>query len=199
MPSETNGLQFLWTQPSITLGEGQRPLNFPIIPRSEIFKVDLQVRSAGSSTEGISTFLTNLCEGPPFLFPREATRRWKASNSGGRGGGRTPLASIREKTQNSRARKRKQTGNTCRNGPAELSSGSHRRVTQNREDQDTTECLIKLARRRTKIHHSKENHLQAIWCSPDVGNSHKTGPLVTKSYQRPPKTRRASTRSSLQR
>ena len=45
----------------------------------------------------MSTFFTNIYEyGPPFLFPQVEINHLKASISGGRGGGGSPLTSIRE-------------------------------------------------------------------------------------------------------
>ena len=75
--SETRGFQFLCTHPSIALGEGHRPLNWPMSPLSARFNVDRQILLAGSSTEGMSTFLTNLLDVPPFSYRWKQSTFWK--------------------------------------------------------------------------------------------------------------------------
>jgi hypothetical protein len=89
MPSFTRGLQFLCTHASTALGEGHKPVNFPMSPRSAKFRADLQVSSAGRSIEGmLSSFLTNFwCESEAGRLLHAATNFLNTSNSGGRGGG----------------------------------------------------------------------------------------------------------------
>jgi hypothetical protein len=93
IPYEMSGLQFLCTQDSTDLGEGQSPVNFPIRPLSARLTVDLQVSSRGSSTLGMhSSFFTNIyCAANGGLLEASATSFMKASNSGkGDGVGTAP-------------------------------------------------------------------------------------------------------------
>lgn len=60
--SEISEDQFLYTQSSTALGEGKRPVNYPISPLSARLRADLQVSSIGSVNDGIlSSFFTNFC------------------------------------------------------------------------------------------------------------------------------------------
>jgi hypothetical protein len=99
MPSFTRGLQFLYTHTFTDLGEGHKPVNFPMSPLLAKLGADLQVSSAGRSIEGmLSSFLTNFwCESEAGRLLHAATRFLKSSNSGGRGGGGAlgpPLGSM---------------------------------------------------------------------------------------------------------
>jgi hypothetical protein len=88
IPSDMSGFQFLCTQASTDLGEGQRPVNCPMSPLSAKLTVVLQVSSSGNSTLGMqSNFFTNFCcAADDGLLEAAATSFLNASSSGNGGG-----------------------------------------------------------------------------------------------------------------
>jgi hypothetical protein len=87
MPTFTRGLQFLYTHAYTTLGEGHKPVNCQMSPRSTRFNADLHVSSARRASEGmLSNFLTNFhCISETDRFLLAATSFMNTTISGGRG------------------------------------------------------------------------------------------------------------------
>lgn len=80
--------QFLATQLSVVLGEGQRPVNYPTKARSAKERATWIDFSGGSEISGMSSkHFTNFAASIIFFFGREFNRLTKASTSeeGGEG------------------------------------------------------------------------------------------------------------------